>query len=607
MFCRNCGEQLDEGAVFCKKCGQKVEQNQVTEAGRPTGTQAQNVAGGQEMPKASSRAASKLFKNKFFWGGIGAAVVALIVIIIVVSRPKKINLNDYVTVEFNGYDTVGTARIVYDEDGLTSAVAKALKISEKDLENIEDFSDLFSGDYLTKMEELYTCLDLYDASLDKSSDLSNGDTVTLTFECDNETAKEHNIVFEGQDVVYTVEGLGAITVIDAFADLSVSFTGVGPNGRAEYEYTGDTSVIDTYNFNFDNAYNLKNGDTVTVSLNINENSLLSSGYKVKELTRTYTVEGLDEYVAAYSDLTEDFLEYTKTEAQDMISAYVAKQYNDECSLGEMEYAGYIFYTPKEDAGYFSNYNDLYVLYRGVVAHAEGEFQNTMVYFPVHFYNILSGEDGLNCERDDNIWGSSSLGNTWYSTRGYANPLTAYTELVTAKIDAYTVEPGDGFEVFSEYAPITAIADINSDNIALLESDALDTISAYMTNRHSDATHAENLAVLGYYMLFAKNPGSDFSQNNRMYVVYSTTLTNDDGDFEPTTVYYVVQFEGVINLPNGEFMYMKNKGLIGYTSLPGSWSSTSGYLDGVELYDDVVTANRANYTYEVSDGLKEFGE
>lgn len=600
MFCEKCGAELAEGAHFCEKCGQKIEKEPA-----PATTQGAPAAG-QTAPKASSFDVSRLLKNKGFLGGVGAVIVALVVIIIIAVQPKKIDLNDYVTVEFSGYETIGTARVVVDEDGLTAAIAKALKIDEKSL---QDYDSFFSNDSLTSLAKLYACLDLADATLDRSTELSNGDTVTLTFECDNEAAKEYGIVFKGKDQKYTVEGLADINIIDAFSNLTVSFSGTAPNGGVELEYTGSESVIDRWSFSCDKSYGLRNGDTVKITLNINEDYLHNNGYAVKETSRTYTVSGLDEFVESYSSLTEEFLDYTKSEAQDIILAYVAQRYDAVCSLGQLEYAGYIFEAPKPDSSSWNN-NELYVIYKGMVAHAESKFHNTMVYFPVRFYNILSTEDGISCDKDSGIMGNSRLGGSNYSTNGYVNPLSAYTDLATAKIAAYQVEAGDGFEVFESYTSIASIADISTENMALLESAAMDAINNYLTEV-AEEIHADDFAVMGYYLLTLKNPGSDFSQNNRLYVVYQATMTNDNGDFDPTPFYFAVEFDGLVNLPNGEFMYYKNAGLMGRSELKknSSWGNyrLNGYVDGTVMYNELVTANRTNYSYEVSQELKVFGE
>ena len=54
------------------------------------------------------------------------------------------------------------------------------------------------------------------------------------------------------------------------------------------------------------------------------------------------MEGLEEYVGSYADLTEEFLTYAKQEAEDVINAYIARDYSDSSSVTPIEYAGYIF-------------------------------------------------------------------------------------------------------------------------------------------------------------------------------------------------------------------------------------------------------------------------
>ena len=40
-------------------------------------------------------------------------------------QKKKVNINDYISVEYNGYETAGTAYVDFDETGFSEAVIKA--------------------------------------------------------------------------------------------------------------------------------------------------------------------------------------------------------------------------------------------------------------------------------------------------------------------------------------------------------------------------------------------------------------------------------------------------------------------------------------------------
>ena len=85
------------------------------------------------------------------------------------------------------------------------------------------------------------------------------------------------------------------------------------------------------------------------------------------------------------------------------------------------------------------------------------------------------------------------------------------------------------------------------------------------------------------------------------------ITHEDGDFDPTPVYYPVKYDGIVQLPGDEYMISASKGIVGNSDIDDSWYSTRGYVDGKKMYDEVITANRETYKYEVSEGLKEFGE
>ena len=51
----------------------------------------------------------------------------------------------------------------------------------------------------------------------------------------------------------------------------------------------------------------------------------------------------------------------------------------------------------------------------------------------------------------------------------------------------------------------------------------------------------------------------------------------------------------------------NGDILGNSTFADTWYHTKGYIDGTQMYSDIITSNRANYTYEVSDSLKEFGQ
>ena len=588
MYCPNCGAQMSDKAAFCAKCGTPLK---ARSTGKPSEQKRTVVL---TEPLETTAPVKKGLPVKLLAVAVGIGIVAIVLAVILLSGPKTVHLEDAVTVKFSGYNTVGQAAVSLDLEKFDSQLAKAMEESEA---------------ALTASDRYRICREAVQLSVEPEDGLSNGDEVTVQITYDNDAVADFEIQFSGEIATFTVEGLEDLVEVDPFDGLSVAFSGIAPDGAVGFSYDGTVAYINSLQFTCDKTHGLRNGDTVTVSIEgYQESASIYSGYRLTQTSKEYTVEGLDEYVDNYTDLPEEFLTYAKQESEDLIHAYVAKDYDDESALGDLAYAGYVFNAVKPDKR-ADNYNELYLLYRGMVSHVERDFHDTMVYFPVRFENLLSVGGELEFEVDEDIAGWSSLhqGYPSYSTRGYSNPLTAYEELIVAQQDDYTCTAGDGFEKYASYTPISTIADIRPEDLQALNNLAADEITTYITNDYADTSYASERTFVGQYLLTAKSQGSDYRDNNRLILVFSATVSSSTGRFAPATVYFPVQFEGLINLPGEEFMYVEGGEIQGRTRFPDSLSYTDGYLDGREMFKELVTANLDSYSYEVSDGLKVFGE
>ncbi len=603
MFCTNCGTKIDDGAKVCPQCGVSLEASTPAAPLPPSPQPAQaSVSPPQGAPAPAGAAVGKLLKNKAVLGGIAAVLVLVIVLAVVLSQPKTVNLDELITVEFSGYDTVGTAYAHFDEEALNAQLAKALNSEKASLSSLEGY---------------LACRGAISLSLDQAQNLSNGDEVVVNVDYNNEAVKNYKVKFTGGSHKFTVEGLEPVKEIDPFADLKISFSGISPNGSVEYTYEGSADYLSQYSFQSDKTSGLRNGDTITVTLpGFETENTVHSGYRLTEQSKTYTVEGLDEYVDSYEDLPEEFLNHVKQESEDIISAYIAQSYNKECPTGELEYAGYAFMCVKSAEDAYNGYNRLIVFLRTKVSHTEGSFPDTVVYYPVSFPNILSSGGKITCQESEGILGSSRLGDGSYSTRGYSSPLLAYKETVTPNVDKCVVETGDGFEKYESYTPIAKLSDISQENMKMLTDKATDAAQAVVADVSVEKTSAKNMAVKGQYLLVNKAQGDDFAENNQLIIVLSATVTTESVNswdktktFEDTVVYFPVIFSGVVNVPGDEFAYVTQSRIQGSASLRGEHGGYSirGYTDGASMFSDLVTAKRTNYTYEVSDGLQEFGK
>ena len=208
---------------------------------------------------------------------------------------------------------------------------------------MEDLESLWSLSSLSGAAKEYMLLEEAVDSIDveitsEREHLSNGDTITASITYDNEIAGQSKIQFTGETVTLAVEGLQPVIEIDPFEGLKVTFTGKAPNGKVEFSYEGSNAEVKNYRFTADKKDGLRNGDVVTISINADDENTLKAGYAFSKKEAQYTVSDLDEYVAAYADLTEDFLTKVKAEAEDTIYAYTASTYNGGSALSDLTYS-----------------------------------------------------------------------------------------------------------------------------------------------------------------------------------------------------------------------------------------------------------------------------
>lgn len=109
-----------------------------------------------------------------------------------------VDVMDYVTVDFEGTDGSGTATVNVDYDQLELEI-----VGGKDaLEEMDDVDDLETlSQYINVVAGI-------SFSIDKNSDLSNGDTVTVTVTYNEKSAEDAKVVFgDTLSKTFEVKGL----------------------------------------------------------------------------------------------------------------------------------------------------------------------------------------------------------------------------------------------------------------------------------------------------------------------------------------------------------------------------------------------------------------
>lgn len=367
--------------------------------------------------------------------GIGVAalcvVIAIVAVICLSNRKTTISLDDYISVEYDGYDGYGTAEVSFDWQTLEK---KFVEISgADDIEDLEDLSNALS---------FYVLEDSISYELDKSDSLSNGDKITLTWSYDNEMAEDYKIEFEGDKKTFTVSDLKEVKEIDPFEDLEVTFSGTSPYSTVSWEVTSDNEIYDLISFEASKENNLAEGETITITLDTydeDEYFLSQYGCKFSKTSKEYTCENVDCYIMNTEDLTNELLETMKKQAKAVISDYKSSIRSD-VTIQNVEYAGYYFLTLKDtEDNYWNATNKCYIIYSATVKSKHKEFKASTVYFPVEYTELQKYTDGTSYVDTDyaSIQGNSGIEYGWWSQiSGYKKLSALKKELVTDQKDSY---------------------------------------------------------------------------------------------------------------------------------------------------------------------------
>ena len=317
-FCTKCGAQLVDGAKFCTTCGQVVEQalteafpeqvpaeaEQATvnytpvEEGNAENMQADGVQSQatQPVPPVSAPVPpymppkaprKKLGKGAIIGivSGAVALVAALVIILVVSANAKNINLNEYTSVEFSGYEGYGRAKVVFDAEKFVKDNAKKFRSKEYATGELAASSFAMGAEYY--------------ADLDKSSQLKNGDPIKLTWDISAEEVKAiqqvYGVRMKFSEKELKVEGLEAVGSFDPFENLTVSYEGKDGFGSLITEKADNEFYYELY-FSADKSYELKNGDTITITCDMADDAYFAENFgKIPSArTKTYTVSGLEE-------------------------------------------------------------------------------------------------------------------------------------------------------------------------------------------------------------------------------------------------------------------------------------------------------------------------
>lgn len=440
-FCNNCGAELPEGGKFCTKCGTKIEAVPAAPVAEPAAPEQDNTVPVQdntvnndqntvnqaaeqppvyempqgmpqpsiyEMPQGAPQSSpydmsqsapqqqvkkEKKPVNKKLIIIIAAAVLALIIIIIVaivianvIKTKKEIAAKtikfteEFLEVEYSGYDGYGEATIYIDRDEFKPVAYKAMGYDEdsKSSKASDKFIDLIYG---------------ITVEVSETTDLTNGQELTVKIIADKEEMEDVDVILKDVEFKLTVSGLEEVEKYNPFDDIEVTTSGIDGEVRASWEYVGSNDYLSTYSFDIDNSRNLSIGDTFTISLDeyYVESMLEYDGIMITETKKTYTVESADHYLSKFEEISDSTLEAMKEDAEAEIEDTYSYEYLD-VTLDSYEYYG-AYVMRGIDSSWSTYDNVVYLIYKGTVSSDDDEFDPVEIYLPVRFYYVMENADG----------------------------------------------------------------------------------------------------------------------------------------------------------------------------------------------------------------------
>lgn len=443
MFCQNCGSKLSENAMFCENCGEKVT-DELTEMQHKE--QNTNELENQTLSKKDKTPLPKKTKGIILL----VSIVAVVLIIVAVNFKSTIKLNDYLVVEYSGYNSLGKAEVTLDKKKFREDYADKLRYKgDNQFANIyDDSSELF----------LDECVE---GSVSKEEKLSNGDTITYSWKCNDEVAKkDFGVKLKYSDADFKVADLTEIKMVDPFEKVSIEYTGVSPKGTADIKIESDEDYLADIRFNIDPYENLSNGDTVKVNFNsyygTSMEEYLAENYGIgfSQMEKEYTVENLGSYINKLADIPDETMEALKKQTEEQFRAYVAKDWVEKEKLENMTYLGSYLLIPKASAAYTNCNNEIVLVYRIDASdnyEDEGIHDAFSFYYKTSFTDLVKLPDGTctvdlskgqgtgNNFRREVKYGSKSWEYDGFYYHGYETLDTLTNKEIIANIDNYEYE------------------------------------------------------------------------------------------------------------------------------------------------------------------------
>lgn len=448
-------QKAGEGKDAEKPEVQQKENSDKPERPQENAAKAAQEEGGTSYQTVKSGEPGKKKRTALFLG-IGAVLLLVLVVgiaLMLTGKTKTIDLSTYTSVSYEGYNGYGKAELQFDRERFLSDWRKKIRFGRGRL--ARSYKRAARGD--DPADFLYERFLEVSAALDtkERADLKNGDSVQLHWSLDKDDdrdiQKTFGVKLKHEDQSFTVEGLEEIRTFDPFAQIELRLDGTSPNGRASLEIQDDSNFIRELTIELDKRDDLKNGDSVTASIDEERVSyfIQKHGIAPSPLKKEYKIENLAAYAEKDSEVPEELLEKMKKDTVDKLQAELAWQSNSGVSYSGAEYIGNYFLNAKKEGRSGNRMVLVYKVTANVKFPEAGFDQNFNYYYYGSFSQILLKPDGsysidsyfstpANYVQFDT--GVKFLGiSRILDFNGFQTLEELKTEAVTRGVDSYTVE------------------------------------------------------------------------------------------------------------------------------------------------------------------------
>lgn len=322
---------------------------------------------------------------------------------------EKVDLTQYFSVEYNGYDSNGSAEVYFDEEQMDVLMASVKDTIDSQLIK---FSVPQKEDYALFRKSV-------EAQLSQYSGLSNGDSISLMVSYDRALADRLNIEIATDSKEVTVEGLPVVTTItkeEVFEDIDVVFDGISPMLTASLQNNSEHPLLKGLTYEIvDPKECYSTGDVVKVRALYTEEQCVNMQYLInvesEECTTEYTASG-PSYLDDPDKITESILNRAIEAGKKCLTDEVANEYgvrifteagltpkydeNRRCAFcfENASVSTVVFKSifPERAGSTGNNFNDLDLIY-SVTFGEHTDSQTTSAYVAVRFSDFVVGEDG----------------------------------------------------------------------------------------------------------------------------------------------------------------------------------------------------------------------